>query len=153
MRVSMLVWLHVSSYGLSFLADRSAPYRPCARKFHFWCFRSCDERLVGEALADRPIRERADAIHAVSFAAQAERELIHVALHMLDGEVVIDPVVAALQVRPYAFDAVHVRHAVNVLLGAVINRAVIVAVNARRIAECVSAQSIESSSTLDTMAS
>jgi hypothetical protein len=43
---------------------------------------------------------------------------------------VINAVVAALQDRPHALDAVGMCHAVNILLGAVVDRAVIVAVNA-----------------------
>lgn len=92
------------------------------------------ERFVGEALTSRFVGERADAIRRVNLtiasAAQAERKFIDIALHVLDGEMVIDPVVAALQDRPHAFDAIRVRHTVYVLLGAVIDCAMVVAIDA-----------------------
>jgi hypothetical protein len=92
---------------------------------------STRDSFVGESLADRLVGQRADTVHrmnfAVSFAAQAEREFNDVALHVLDCEVMIDAVVAALQNRPYALNAVRMRHAVHVLLGAVIDCAVIAA--------------------------
>src|SRR6185437_2395350 len=80
------------------------------------------------------IGKRADTIHrvnlAIAFRAQAERELIDIALHVFDGEVMIYTVVAALQDGPHAFNPVGVRHAIHILLGAVIHCAMPVAINA-----------------------
>jgi hypothetical protein len=119
-----------SSFSLA--AYTAAPDRLSVQSVHS---QSTRKLLVGESLADRLVGQRANASHrvdfAISLAAQAEREFIDIALHVLDGEVVINAVVTTLQDCPDAFDAVGVRHAVNVLLGAVVDRAVIVAIDAR----------------------
>src|SRR6202789_3991093 len=120
-------------------ACNSRPDRPCAR-----IDRSRDQRLVGESLADRLVTERCDTVQrvnlAIALAAQAERELIDVALHVLDGEVVIDAVVAALEDSPHALNAVCMRHAIHVLLGTVVDRAAIVTLDARIGQRCVGAE-------------
>src|SRR5450631_758166 len=116
------------------LVDSSRCDQPCARKARYPASRSCDQRLVGQANADSLVAQGGDAIQRVNLAVtfvQSERSFVHVALHVLDGEMVVNAVIAALEDSPHTFDAIRVRHPVNVLLGAVIHRAMPVAVNTR----------------------
>ncbi len=66
-----------------------------------------NETLVGEALADHPTNGHVDKAHGAGFARiLAERKLVNVAVKVLLAHEVVDAVVAALQQRPEAFDAV-----------------------------------------------
>src|ERR1700685_1683052 len=97
---------HPSPYASScasrapYLAHRPARGQPSARK---GLASLRNQFLVGEPHADALGSERVNASHRVGFAialVQPERDLIDVALHVLDGEVMVDAVVTALQKRP-----------------------------------------------------
>ena len=57
---------------------------------------------------------------------QPERELVHVPLKVLLAERVVHTVEAALQDGPHALDAIGMRHAIHVLLGAVVDRSMVI---------------------------
>ena len=75
-----------------------------------------DQFPVGEPLLDHPVNRHADEIQRANLrSVVAERELVHIAVQVLGAHVVIDAVVAALQQRPEAFDAVSVGFVADVL--------------------------------------
>jgi len=57
---------------------------------------------------------------------QPERKLVHVPLKMLLAEGVVHTIEAALQHGPHALDAISMRHAIHVLLGAVVDRSMVI---------------------------
>src|ERR1700682_2416701 len=100
--------------------------RPCAQSVRS---SRTNEFIVSEPHSDRSIGKSINPIHRVNLAiafVQAEREFIHIALHVFDAEMVERAVVATLQDRPYALDPVRVCHTVHIHFGAVIDRMMIV---------------------------
>ena len=79
---------------------------------------------IGQSFSEGFSKKGLDPVQRVDLAisfVQAIGKLVDVALQVLDAELVVDPVEAALQHRPDAFDAVGVRHPVHELLGAVVD--------------------------------
>ena len=68
-----------------------------------------DQTLVGEAFADHSVNRHFDEAHGASFLGiLAERKFVDVAMKVLLAHVVVDAIMAALEQRPEAFDAVGV---------------------------------------------
>src|ERR1700679_3937248 len=85
---------------------------------------SCCEFLVGEMLSDYRNYERIQPLQGVTAHVadvQAERELIHIAMQVLLGNLVVDAVHAALEHSPDAFDTVRADSTLGVDSGLVVN--------------------------------
>src|SRR5680860_611267 len=100
------------------------PRLPSALTFHirdfvFPVFASCRQLLIAEPMSDHSIYSACHAIDSINMGrVVAMRELVNVAVQMLDAHIMMSPVVTALEKRPERLDPVSVHSAANILTDA-----------------------------------